>query len=345
MKLHRSLLVLVAACGTSHPATPATTSKPTDSQTPTPPASTAPGKLVTRTFHSNALGVDKHYRVYLPGGYDDAPKRRWPVLYYLHGLSGDEASWIQYGDLATAADDLHLQAIIVMPDGDASFYADSATPADLKACLADHPPFSPREAPADYCVAHADYEQYMTKDLIADVDATYRTIADRRGRGIAGFSMGGFGALVLSMRHEDLWSAAASHSGVDALLYAGPHPYAQGKAQLTDDVAHWGAQVEPIGALVRGIFGKDLANWKAHDPATLAQQLHDGDLALYLDCGTEDDFYLEDGASYLHDLLDARGVKHTFFLGPGKHDFAFWKPREKVSLAWFTDQLARPTDE
>ena len=155
--------------------------------------------------------------------------------------------------------------------------------------------------------------------------------------------MGGFGALQLAMRHRDLFAAAASHSGVDALLYAGPHPYRAGAAELVGEVARWGADMEPFGAYVRGLFGPDLANWKAHDPATLVDGLKPGELALYLDAGTDDQLVLHDGAQYLHDRLTARGIAHTWYLGPGRHDFAFWGQRIDDSLAFFAAALAPAT--
>jgi S-formylglutathione hydrolase FrmB len=332
------LLPLLAACGTS---TPAATHAPDPDPVSAHAADPAASSTSDATFHSDALGVDKHYLVYLPAGYDADPARRWPVIYMLNGLGGDETNWKEQGKLPAVADSIGLQAIVVMADGDAGFYANSVTPVDYDKCTKTRAPFNPSEAADHYCVKTPNYEDYIVKDLIGHVDRTYRTIADRRGRAIGGLSMGGFGALELAMRHTDLFVSVASHSGVDALLYAGPHPYAPGKAVIADDVSKWGAEVEPIGAWVRAIFGKDLANWKAHDPATLAQNLEDGDLAIYLDCGTEDDFVLEDGASYLHDLLTARGVTHTFFLGPGHHDFDFWADRIDDSLRFHAAQFAR----
>lgn len=265
-----------------------------------------------------SLGVRKHYKIWLPAGYDTLTSRRYPVIYMLHGLGGDEENWLGGGALDQAADQLKLQAIVVMPDGDDSFYANSAT------------------NPA------ARYEDYMVQDLVGHVDATYRTIAAREARGIGGLSMGGFGALQLAMRHQDLYAAAASHSGVDALLYLGPHPYVAGKVQLLEDVRQWGLTIGPIGTLVRGIFGTDPANWRAHDPAHLARSLKDGDLALYLDCGTEDYFLLHDNAQYLHDILLERGVKHEWYLGPGTHTFDFWRERIDDSLAFFARSLTPP---
>jgi S-formylglutathione hydrolase FrmB len=155
--------------------------------------------------------------------------------------------------------------------------------------------------------------------------------------------MGGFGALELSMRHQDLFAAAASHSGVDALMYVGPHPYAAGKVELVTDPKIWGVAVEDIGKWVRPLFGPDLANWLAHDPAALVAKLEPGKLALYIDCGSQDRFLLNDEAAYLHDLLLAKKIDHEFFLGPGDHDFNFWAPRLPKSLAFLRAHTAKPT--
>jgi S-formylglutathione hydrolase len=344
------LLAVLAACSSS---TQPPTSTP--SPAPSPPVAAAPaaapvahGTFADRTFHSAALGVDKHYVVYLPAGYEGSTQR-YPVFYYLHGLTGDEHGLAKVAHLDEAADTLGLQAILVMPDGDDGFYSDAVTPVDYDKCMKDGtglflPQFQRHD---ETCVRKRNYETYMTKDLIADVDATYRTIASRDGRGIAGFSMGGFGALELAMRHTDLYAAAASHSGVDALLYAGPHPYTTfDKAQLVSDVATWGRtgdpQVNAIGIWVRGIFGPDKANWLAHDPAALAAKLEPGKLALYLDAGTEDVFGLDAEAAYLHDVLTAHHLEHEFFIGKGGHDFKFWVPRVPKSLAFLRDHLAKP---
>ncbi len=337
-------LAFAAACGGSpapapagSPATPTAGSDLTVAPVVVPDG---PGRVADGSLASAALGVTKRYKVWLPAGYDTLPARRYPVVYMLHGLGGDETNWVESGRLDAAADALRLQAIVVMPDGDDSFYANAATAVDRDACLGRRPPFSRDQQAEDYCVATATYDDYITKDLIAHVDATYRTIALRRGRGIGGLSMGGFGALQLAMRHPELYAASASHSGVDALLYAGPHPYVAGQVVLHDQAALRSRVGGPIADLVRTIFGTDAANWRGHDPASLAGGLKDGDLALYLDAGSEDELLLHDGAQYLHDLLLERGVHHEWYLGPGGHTFAFWAQRIDDSLAFFTRELA-----
>lgn len=324
------------ACGSGHPAPPPGPPGPPPAVTETAPR----GRVETHRFHSDALGVDKAYVVYLPAGYDDGD-RRWPVFYYLHGLGGNETDWLKGGAIDQAADALHLAAIVVMPDGDDDFYTDAPMPIDYAACMAKGEGLlDPREPHARTCVRHRAYETYILRDLIGHVDATYRTLARRESRAIAGLSMGGYGAFALALRHPEVFTAAASHSGVLSLRYGGPHPYRASEVKVADDIGRLAAGMGPLGAWILGMFGTDLDGVKAHDPATLVQALAPGTLALYLDCGTEDDFGLDAGASYVHDLLTARHVEHAFFLGPGAHNFGFWKSRVASSLAFLRDHVA-----
>ena len=104
------------------------------------------GQRRARSFHSDALGVDKHYLVYLPAGYD-ASRPRYPVIYFLHGLGGDETNG-SARQLAEAADAMDSQAIVVMPDGDDGFYIDRA-PVDYDACLRTAPTVLAAAVPRD----------------------------------------------------------------------------------------------------------------------------------------------------------------------------------------------------
>jgi putative tributyrin esterase len=331
----RRLLLALLLCACSRTSSPA--------PTPTSAPAAAPaqkGTVSTHSFHSDALGVDKSYLVYLPVGYD-ASTARYPVVYMLHGLGGDENNWVKYGHADAAADALGLEAIIVFPDGDSSFYANSVTSFDYDTCVATGKGVYGRVRDnATFCVRTPRYEDYIVKDLVKHVDATYRTIPERRARGLSGNSMGGFGALQLALRHPDVFGSAVSHSGMDALLYEGPYPYDASKAKVTDDVKNWGVGAEPIGAWVRGIFGTDLQNWKAHDPAVLAIQVKD--VALYLDGGTDDRFGLNAGAEYLHDLLTKAGIPHAYtMVQGGRHDFSLWSERVDDGLAFHAAYFAK----
>ncbi len=337
--MKRALLaaLVVSACSSSAPPPPVA-AKPVG-----PAILDARGSVVTERFASAALGVRKNVVVYLPPGYAEMPAMRFPVFYYLHGLGGNETNWTQKGKIADAAAALQLAAIIVMPDGDNGFYVDSDLPIDYDACIASGTGMLfPEQPKLQTCVKHSRYETYIAKDLVAWVDRTYRTIATREGRGIAGLSMGGFGALHLGMRHPDVFAAAVSHSGIDALLYAGPFPYQRGNVKTLSDVSQWGGRLGPIGGWVRALLGSDLARWQAHDPAALFEKVEQNRPALYLDVGTEDEFLLHHGAQLAHDILLARKIDHAWYIGPGHHTFDFWRDRVPVSLGFLRDHVAKP---
>jgi S-formylglutathione hydrolase FrmB len=342
LHFHGAALVvaLVVACGSSESPPPETAAAAPGAE-PAAPAQTPEGASEIRAgmLESAALGVVKRYRIYLPPGYDSGD-RRYPVVYLLHGLGGDEDSWVDIG-LQKTADEVGLGAIVVMPDGDDSFYINRATPVDHQGCLAGRRPFGTASNMASYCVETARYEDYITRDLVAHVDATYRT---EPRRAIAGLSMGGYGALMLSMRHPDLFSIAVSHAGVASLLYAGPDPYDPKKAALYDGKPAWVSlnRGTPIGRHFLELYGEDAGFWRSHDPTTMARSLEPGKLALYLDCGTLDEFRLHLGAQMLHDTLEARGIDHTFELvAGGRHDGEFWSSRLDDGLRFIKGQLAK----
>lgn len=331
------LLAFAVACSSKPPAQEA----PRPSEPAGPPSAS---RVVTERLRSDALGVEKSVVVYLPRGYDSQATRRWPVFYYLHGLGGNETNWVQNGKLDAIADQVGLAAIVVMPDGDDGFYVNSPAPIDHDQCMKDGTGlFVPQQqAPETTCVRARNYETYIARDLVGWVDGRYRTIASREGRAIAGLSMGGFGAMHLGMRHPELFAAAASHSGAIALLFRGPRPFTPGKSEVLTDVSAWGKAAGPIGGWIQSMLGSDIANWKAHDVVELAGKLPPGKVALYLDCGTEDQFALQDNLQYAHEALTARGIQHEYYLGPGKHDFAFWSERLPRSLAFLGQHTAKP---
>ncbi len=302
------------------------------------------GTIKRASFKSTALGVDKDYVVYLPPGYDADTNARYPVIFYLHGLGGRETNWSEYYGMAKTADKLKLGAIVIMPDGDDGFYVNAVSQLQpYERCMKNKRPFGREADMKKYCVHTPKYEDYMTKDLLQHVDATYRTLGTRAGRGIAGLSMGGYGALMLSMRNKNLYAAAASHAGVASLIYKGPFPYEKGKTQLITDVKSSLGKMGIFGALFKALYGTDLDHWKKHDPTSLAQSLKPGELHLYMDCGTEDEFRLYNGMQYLHEILEAKKIAHDYWIGPGRHNGAFWSGRLPNSLGFFKKHLAKAT--
>ena len=301
------------------------------------------GAVRVERFFSPALGVEKHYVVYLPPSYATAPARRYPVAFYLHGLTGNEADWVSLASIDVVADSLIAggspEMIVVMPDGDDGWYTNwEEAPQPYGACLVDT--LLNRAAPA-LCVVQARYEDYIARDLVRHVDSTYRTLGDRRHRGIVGLSMGGFGAVTVALEHPDVFSAAASHSGVLSPLYAGPHPFAA--------PAHYHRSIDSLAADWRGIweaiapaFGRTIASWTARDPAQLARRLAAarGPMpALFIDVGTHD--RLADQARAFHAELAALGIASTYAEWPGRHDWKYWHAHVGESYRWLADRIAR----
>ena len=155
-------------------------------------SSSAEGTISSVSFHSATLNEQISYNVYLPDGYATSTGR-YPVLYLLHGRGDSMSAWTRIKgtlDELIAAGDIP-PIVAVMPaapwSSRASYYVDSR--------YTGPDPGRP-------------VETAFTKDLIQHVDATYRTVADRSGRGVAGYSMGGYGAIRWSLAHPDLFGAA-----------------------------------------------------------------------------------------------------------------------------------------
>jgi S-formylglutathione hydrolase FrmB len=296
----------------------------------------AKGAVITEQFYSSALGVEKNYRVYLPHNYE-TDKRRYPVIYLLHGWGATEATWTAPElDLAAAADRINLKAIVVMPDGDRSLYANSMTTLDYDACMNDATSArNKNEARKEFCVKTPRYEDYLVKDLISHVDTHFRTIATRNARALTGESAGGHGALQIALRHQDKFSSVANHSGIFALIIEGPFPYSRSQPRLRQNIdANNSGLKEQID-----IYGTDFANWHAHDPYALVQNLKPHKLAIYFDCGGQDEFGFQHTAQYFRDRLRALKIPHHFVLVKGSHNETLWKSRIVHSLRFHVQQF------
>ncbi len=296
------------------------------------------GTVTVDSFRSSALGVRKDYLVYLPPSYHAEPERRFPVAYYLHGAWGSEDDWVQKGGLDVVMDSLVAagmpEMIVVMPDGDDGFYTTWAGVYLRRLCPARA---DLREPAARYCVRDPRYDEYVARDLVRNIDLTYRTIADARHRGIAGLSMGGFGALALAAEYPEEWAAAASHSGAIELL-------AQSVDTLTGSVS-WAAQPDTGGAaaaLLRPVFGADTAQWWRRDPLGRIRRMNAADRqrlpALYADVGTEDGLLTGNRAFRVE--LARLGVPLAYHEYPGAHDWPYWRAHLAQSLRWLAGHFA-----
>jgi putative tributyrin esterase len=152
-------------------------------------------RLREESLHSSALGREMKYRVLVPQAYGGS-LQRYPVLYLLHGLTGDYKDWTTRTNIAEYTRALPL--IVVMPDGENQWYTNAAD-------------------------GSARFEDYITTDLPADVVSKYRTVNSRYGRAIAGLSMGGYGALKIALKRPAQFAAVGSFSGAFGVTMEGQY--------------------------------------------------------------------------------------------------------------------------
>ena len=302
-------------------------------------------RVAADSFWSQALGIRKQFVVYLPPSYDANRQRRYPVAYYLHGLWGDEWNWVRSGAIDRTLDSLVAgglpEMIVIMPDGDDGWYTTWNNLGNNAECRRSKPPQRANESVDAYCVPWPKYDDYIARDLVARVDSVYRTIPSRSARAIAGLSMGGYGAITLALAYPDVFSAAASHSGVLSPLYVGPHPYARppryavNEAELRENAgSKWPSMVLA--------FGRDTTGWWPRDPGRRAARYSAADRArmpaLMMDVGVSDAYL--DQSRDLHATLDRLGIAHTYAEWPGTHDWAYWRTHARESLRWIGGHIS-----
>ena len=282
--------------------------------------------------------------IWLPPSYATQPQKRYPVAYYLHGAQGNETNWLNQGRLAATLDSLVAsgapEMIVVMPDGDDGFYATWNFLGDWPGCRRNRPP---NAEPADsYCVPWPHYDEYIARDLVAFVDGRFRTMADRRHRGIAGLSMGGYGAIALALSYPDVFASAASHSGVLSPSRGGGRTSVPRERfdldSLRASYAPW------LWSIHAPVFGKDSVGWAAREPARLAARLRSSRPemmpALFVDCGKED-FLLTQNREF-RDALRALGGQLVYVEHAGAHTWDYWRTHAAESAAWLSARMAVP---
>lgn len=263
---------------------------------------------------SPALGHEANVRVLTPAGFD-ATTDHLPVLWLLHGGFGSAADWTTVGDAEALTAGLPM--VVVMPDaGIGGWYTDwkRATP----------------EGPQRW-------ETFHVNELRPFVEARYQTRTDRGGRAVVGLSMGGFGAMSYAARHPDLFGFAASFSGAVDLF----HP---GVAAIVgiSPLAHQGVPGDIFGLPV-----VDDANWRAHNPVDLAENLRDTVIQLRTGNGEPGgphggDFDPQEGGvsqatATLHGRLNALGIPHLYLdYGPGAHSWPYWRDDLQATLPGIT---------
>jgi S-formylglutathione hydrolase FrmB len=254
----------------------------------------AQSRIDCNALKSHVLGEPVHYCVLLPPGYDSTPVKHYPVLYFLHGLGENEQTLFKTGGW-NLIEDLRQQHeigdfLIVTPEAKASFYVNSAD-------------------------GKVRYSDFFLQEFIPYIEGKYRIPHDRKARAITGISMGGYGAIRFAFAHPETFSAVSAQSA--ALMTESP--------QELDAALRSGT---PLGKLLGSVFGNpiNVSHWKENDPFLLAKQnkARIGALAIYFNCGRDDEYDFEVGASALDRQLQEEHIKHEFHLYPGNHSASYF---------------------
>jgi len=267
-----------------------------------PPPVRAAGRAECRSVPSSVLGSKVAYCVLLPPSYDAEKTRRYPVLYFLHGLGENEqvlpnsGAWNLIQDLW---DEKRIgEFLIVTPDADRSFYINSRD-------------------------GRVRYEDFFIREFLPFIESRYRVRADREHRGVSGVSMGGYGSLRFGFRYPMLFGSVSAHSA--ALVSKLP------RAELGTPGEH------ALSMALGGAFGTpfDRAFWDLNSPFTIVRSSpRPVGMKIYFDCGTEDEYGFNVGTQAFHDLLISRGIEHEFHLYLGGHDEAYVAQHLPASLAF-----------
>lgn len=301
------------------------------------------GRIVTDTLWSQSLGTQKGVQVYLPPSYDASSSRRYPWVIYLHGHDGNDRDWVVVGRMAQTMDSLVAggmpELVVVMPDGDDGWWTTAHGLPDMARCRRELPA---RETAESYCAPWPHYDDYVAADLVDWAESRFRLRAERGARGLAGLSMGGYGAISLALRYPERFGAAASHSGVLAPAEFAPPAAVRRVAggaipdSLKDRVRR------SLRRTLDYSFGPDTLGWVGRDPLTLLDRAlaRRAPLpALWADVGSSD--ILLDGNRSFRDGVQRRGVALHYAESSGGHDWAFWRSHLPLSLRWLSGQLAR----
>jgi enterochelin esterase-like enzyme len=289
--------------------------------------------------------VDRDAIVFLPPSYATEKSRRYPVVYALHGYSIGAEQWSKEihvpqtieGALAQGAQEM----IVVLPDSktvhNGSMYSSSVTTGD--------------------------FERYIAHDVVAYMDAHYRTIPQHTSRGLVGHSMGGYGASRIGMKHSDVFGslyimspccmsargAGPSNPENEKVLEAVKTAADSAKlpfglrTQLASAAA-WSPNPKnpplyldlPIGAAQQEV----LAKWAANAPLAFVDQ-YIGNLKQYkaiaIDVGDQDG--LRVGAAKLHDILDSYGIANSFETYQGTHTSAVAIRFQNFVMPFFSKNL------
>src|SRR3954468_18439676 len=241
-------------------------------------------------YQSRALHGTVHYSVYLPKGYATSGKR-YPVVYFLHGLPAGGDAYSRIGWVAHAARKAGLRAIVVGAQGARGHDPDPEW-LDWR--------------------AGRNWETWVSSELVGQIDKRYRTIANRRGRVLIGFSAGGYGAALIGNHHPDVFSVFQSWSG----YFEPTTPDGTATIDLGSKKGNHPPNLHKLVPSTRKRFGRYYRSTY---------------FGFYV--GTGDGRFLSDNRQLAREMNDYRVPNRFFRLYSGGHNMKLW---EQHAPAWLS---------
>ncbi|MFD2935130.1 alpha/beta hydrolase-fold protein [Spirosoma flavum] len=237
------------------------------------------GQVRSVNYYSDITKAWRRANVYTPPGYDETPKKRYPVLYLQHGSGEDETGWPNQGKMDFILDNLIAEGkatpmIVVMERG---YATDPAKPISTSAN-------TPGTMTSNV------FPDVLVKEVIPMIDKTFRTLADRGNRAMAGLSMGGFQTFQTTMTNLDKFAYIGGFSGA-------------GRLQAGGDV-------------------KQLYDGVLADAAAFNKKVK----VVYVSIGTKEPERMYTGVKGFHEALEKAGIRHVYYESPGtSHEWQTWR--------------------
>ncbi len=253
-------------------------------------------EVVQSTIKSRIIGGKLNITVYLPKGYGKGDK--YPVLYALHGASGNEWTWFEDLDANACADRLISQNMIS---------------AMIIVCTKTLNSLTLNDSNVNKGSEHKDlFEEYVCEELVPYIDSHYNTIKSQNSRYIGGVSMGGFIALQIGLHHPQIFGKVGGHS---------PASWIYDYSENAFD--NW---LYP---------GKTESNSK--DTVKTSNEGGLSNIKVYLDCG-KNDYGIVDDTTKIHDALIKRAINSTCVINEGEHSLEYWAKNMEKYLEFYNTE-------